>query len=74
MVGRARRAAPQVAAEISLSPRAVTQLRVARAHHARLDHDEAFVHQVDAVIAAIAAMPRRFPVVGGDVRRALVRR
>jgi plasmid stabilization system protein ParE len=75
MVGRAQAARSRITSrELAIRPRALAEIQVALDHYVRVGHGEMFLLEIDRVLAAIDTMPRRFPVVDREVRRALVRR
>lgn len=59
---------------LSLRPRALAEIEDARDRYALVGHDETFHAELETVIEAIQALPRRFPIVYGATHRALLRR
>lgn len=59
---------------VFLRGRARAEIQLAVAHYAQVGHDQGFLDALDALFAAIAAMPLRFPEIHGVIRRGLVRR
>ena len=60
--------------ELVLRRRALEELQAAVTHYAGVGHDRPFLDALDALLAAISALPHRFPEVHGSIRRGLVRR
>ena len=60
--------------QLKLRPRALTELEKARDQYDRVGHGEGFLAELDVVLDAIRAMPERFPIHHGLIRRALIRR
>lgn len=59
---------------LSLRPRALAEIAGARESYAVVGHGGPFLAELEVVMDAIQAMPLRFPVVHGAVRRALLGR
>ena len=59
---------------LSLRPRALTVVEAARDEYALVGHGESFLDELDSVFEVIQAMPLRFPIVCGEIHRALLRR
>lgn len=59
---------------LSLRSRALAEIEAARDRYALVGHGDAFLDDLDFVFQAIQAMPLRFPIVHGTIRRALLRR
>jgi plasmid stabilization system protein ParE len=59
---------------LSLRPRALIEVSDARGRYALVGHGERFLAELGTVFEAIRAMPRRFPIVRGEIHRALLRR
>jgi plasmid stabilization system protein ParE len=59
---------------LSLRPRALAEIEQARESYELVGHGESFLVELETVLAAIQAMPRRFPVVRREIHRALLRR
>jgi plasmid stabilization system protein ParE len=55
-------------------PSASREVAEAHAYHAQHGRGDAFMAAVDQVLARIAERPLMYPLVYGDVRRALLRR
>ncbi|MGN6110326.1 MAG: hypothetical protein ACTHU0_34805 [Kofleriaceae bacterium] len=60
--------------QLSLRPRALAAVKVARERYALVGHGASFVAELDAVFEVMQAMPLRFPIAYGTIRRALLRR
>ena len=61
---------------LSLRPEAMAEMAEAAAWYAvhGLELDAAFLDEVSRVIGMIRASPHRYPVVEGDIRRAVLKR
>jgi plasmid stabilization system protein ParE len=63
-----------VSYSLSLRPRALVEISSTRENYALVGHGGTFLAELEAVIDTIQAMPLRFPIIYGTVRRALLRR
>jgi len=59
---------------LSLRPRALVEVSDARQRYALIGHGQSFRAELETVFEAIRVMPRRFPIVHGEIHRALLRR
>ena len=59
---------------LSLRPRALGEIEAARDRYSLVGHGDSFLDELDAVFEAIRALPQRFPITHGAIRRALLRR
>lgn len=59
---------------LSLRPRALAEIETARDRYELVEHGNQFLAELELVFEAIQAMPLRFPIVHGSIRRALLRR
>ena len=57
--------------ELVIRPRALGEIRRARSEYSQLGYGGRFFEDLELVLEATRAMPLRFPIVYGEVRRAL---